>query len=60
MSKPVVLTDDAAVRAALHVLLDDEYEVVEATDGRAALAALSARPVDVVLLDIRMPGAGRH
>jgi YesN/AraC family two-component response regulator len=58
VSKPVVLTveDDAAVRAAFHMLLDDEYVIVEATDGRTALAALSARPVDVVLLDIRMPG----
>jgi DNA-binding response OmpR family regulator len=37
-------------------LLAEGYEVVLAGDGRAALAALDARHVDCVVLDIMMPG----
>lgn len=32
------------------------FEVQVATDGRAALAALAAHPVDAVVLDVKMPG----
>lgn len=51
-----MVDDDVAVRDALHVLLDDAYEVVDAPDARAALAALESRPVDAALLDIVLPG----
>jgi DNA-binding response OmpR family regulator/AraC-like DNA-binding protein len=57
VDRPVVLAvdDDAGVREALTMLLEEAYDVVTADSGPGALAVLASRPVDVVLLDIRMP-----
>jgi two-component system, NtrC family, response regulator HydG len=58
-ARPVVLVvdDDAGVRFTLaEVLLEADVEVLEAADGRAALAIVRARPVDLVITDLRMPG----
>src|SRR6266404_5441493 len=56
--RPVVLAidDEPGVRESLRLILGDEFEVLEAADGAAALAILGARRVDVALLDVRMPG----
>jgi DNA-binding NtrC family response regulator len=56
--RPVVLAidDEPGVRESLRLILGDEFEVLEAPDGEAALAILAARRVDVALLDVRMPG----
>jgi len=55
----VFLADDQAlVRSGFKMLIeaeDDLAVVGEASDGAAAVAALKARPCDVVLMDIRMP-----
>ncbi|MCM3656676.1 response regulator transcription factor [Agromyces mediolanus] len=55
----VALADDQLlVRAGFRALLDAEPDVevaVEAAGGRELLARLRERPVDVVLMDIRMP-----
>ena len=55
----VFLVDDQAlVRSGFRMLIEaeDDLEVVgEAADGAAAVAALKARPCDVVLMDVRMP-----
>jgi signal transduction histidine kinase len=49
--------DDAEFRGVLSGLLDDLADrVLEAGDGREALALLAADPVDLVLADMRMPG----
>ena len=49
--------DDAAFRGVLRGLLDGLADrVLEAGDGREALALLAADPVDLVLADMRMPG----
>jgi signal transduction histidine kinase/CheY-like chemotaxis protein len=49
--------DDATFRGMLRGLLDGLAErVVEAGNGREALALLAADPVDLVLADMRMPG----
>ncbi len=55
--RPVVLVvdDDPGVRASFQLVLDQDYEVVEAADGRQALELLARRQVDLVLLDIRLP-----
>jgi CheY-like chemotaxis protein/AraC-like DNA-binding protein len=57
-ARPVVLVvdDDTAVRESLHLVLDDDFEVLEAADGTAAIEIATRAPVDVVLLDILMPG----
>jgi two-component system LytT family response regulator len=57
--RALVVDDEAPARAALCSLLaaDPEVEVVGAcADGPRAVEALRSRPVDVVFLDIRMPG----
>src|SRR5207247_5520523 len=55
--RPVVLVvdDDHGVRESFRLILEDRYEVLEAADGRQALERLRASPVDLVLLDIRLP-----
>ncbi len=56
----VALVDDQAlVRSGFHMMIDAEpdIEVVgEADNGLSALALLHEAPVDVMLMDIRMPG----
>ena len=54
----MIVDDDPLVRSGLRLLIggDPELEVVsEAGDGRAALDAHAADPVDLVLMDLRMP-----
>ena len=51
----LVVDDDTAHRTMLRTLVGDwGYAIVEADDGEAAIAAVRARPVDLVLMDIRM------
>ena len=56
--KPVVLIidDEPGVRESLRVLLEGVYEVVEAEVGSKGIEVLHSRRVDVVLLDVCMPG----
>jgi FixJ family two-component response regulator/AraC-like DNA-binding protein len=51
----LVVDDDAAVREALHLLLDEQYVVMEAAHGLTALSLVRAERVDLILLDILMP-----
>lgn len=54
----LLIDDDPLVRAGLRMILSsaEDIEVVgEADDGGAAVAAVTARRPDVVLMDIRMP-----
>jgi CheY-like chemotaxis protein len=49
--------DEPDVRALVRAVLEPAgYRVIEAGDGEGALAAIAAEPVDVILLDMRMPG----
>jgi two-component system, OmpR family, response regulator len=53
----LVVDDDAPVRMTVTELLRRTgYEVVAAEDGVTALALLAHEPVDLVLLDLLMPG----
>lgn len=51
----LVVDDDPAILELLRVLLEDQYEVIEARGGAEAVAACQARAADVVLLDLRLP-----
>jgi len=55
--RPVVLVvdDNSLLRESVRLVLEEAYEVREAAGGREALERLRAAPVDVVLLDIRLP-----
>ena len=58
MIRLMLVDDQALIRVGLRVLLEssDDIEVVaEAADGKAAMELLHVQPVDVVLMDIRMP-----
>jgi len=51
----LVVDDDTAHRTMLRTLVGDwGYTIVEADDGEAAVAAVRVRPIDLVLMDIRM------
>lgn len=58
----ILLADDhAVVREGLRRILDEHADlsvVAEATTGDDVLRAVAAAPVDVVVLDISMPGPG--
>ena len=56
MNSLLFIEDDDGIRVALTLALEDEgYEVVEAPDGRAGLAAFAEKEPDLVLLDLRLP-----
>jgi DNA-binding NtrC family response regulator len=55
--RPVVLVvdDDAGLRESFRLILEDDYEVLDAASGPQALEALQRAAVDLVLLDVRLP-----
>jgi two-component system KDP operon response regulator KdpE len=56
-SNLLIVDDEPALRKALHTSLSASgFGVSEARNGEEALAALPRTPVDIVLLDISMPG----
>ncbi len=56
-STVLVIDDEPAHRLMVRVVLGDAgFKVLEADNGSSGLATLRAKPVDVVLLDMRMPG----
>ncbi len=58
MSQTILIVDDEPLNLDLleQELADLGYAVDKADGGKAALETLSARPVDLVLLDYQMPG----
>ncbi|HEV8614101.1 MAG TPA: sigma-54 dependent transcriptional regulator [Methylomirabilota bacterium] len=56
--RPIILVvdDDAGLRESFRLILDDDYEVIDVPDGARALEVIRSSQVDLVLLDIRMPG----
>ena len=54
----LVAEDEAAVRESLaEVLRDEGYQVTAVSEGTAAIAAVDSQDFDLVLSDLRMPGA---
>lgn len=57
MARILVVDDEADMRLALHnVLLQNGHAVEQAGDGMAALARAAKGGLDLVLLDMRLPG----
>ncbi len=52
----LVIDDEQGVRESFRVIFENEFDVLEADEGAKGLEVLRARRVDVVLLDVRMPG----
>ena len=57
MKTILVVDDDEAIRTLLQEELEEEgYKVLIATNARDALKMVAAETLDLVILDIRMPG----
>ncbi|HVL98887.1 MAG TPA: response regulator [Egibacteraceae bacterium] len=52
----LVIDDEPVIRSIVSAALEGYAEVLEADDGLAGLAILAEARVDVVLLDVMMPG----
>jgi DNA-binding NarL/FixJ family response regulator len=60
MTRLLVVDDHAIVRSGIRRLLGEreDIEVVEAASGEEAINAISSNPVDLVVLDLNLPGLG--
>lgn len=52
----LVVDDEDGPRQSMRVIFKDDYEVLMADDGPAAIAMAQAQRIDVAVLDIRMTG----
>lgn len=52
----LVVDDEFGPRESLRMILKPLYEVYTASDGQEALRVISERDIDVVTLDLNMPG----
>ncbi len=52
----LVVDDDHGLRESFRLILEDEFEVLDVPDGQQALDIVRSCQVDLVLLDIRLPG----
>jgi DNA-binding NtrC family response regulator len=51
----LVVDDEPGVRESFRLILEDQYDVLEAPDGPPALDIIRTNQIDLVLLDIRLP-----
>ncbi len=56
-ARVLVVDDKENILKLLSRILGDEYEVATAADGGHAISLVAAQPFDVVVTDLRMPGA---
>ena len=55
-STVLVVDDEIGPRESLRAILKPDYQVLVAAEGEQAVQFVEQQPVDVVLLDLRMPG----
>jgi len=55
-STVLVVDDEIGPRESLRAILKTDYQVLVATEGEQAVQFVEQQPIDVVLLDLRMPG----
>jgi DNA-binding NtrC family response regulator len=55
-AKVLIVDDDRAIREGLLASLQDTYEVEMAENGEVALKTLGEDEIDLMLLDVRLPG----
>lgn len=57
MSKRLLIVEDNELnRDLLQQILEEDYEILLAEDGEAAIETFSADPPDLILMDIDLPG----
>ena len=54
----LVVDDEAPVRESLETLLEDLFVVLNAENGEMAMKSLGESEVDLIILDVMMPGMG--
>jgi len=52
----LVVDDEVGPRESLRTVLKPDYQVLVAAEGEQAVRLVEQEPVDIVLLDLRMPG----
>ncbi len=52
----LVVDDETSIRDSFSLILQDDYDLLTAASGEAALKKLVDNKVDLIFLDIRMPG----
>jgi CheY-like chemotaxis protein len=56
LNRVLIVDDDPAIRRVVSALLDlDEYGLLEAAEGQAALEVVKVERPDLVILDLTMP-----
>lgn len=55
--KILLCDDEVGIRESLKLILEKDYDVLEATNGKECLESLKTNPVDLILMDIKMPKA---
>ncbi len=58
MQTILTIDDEESVRRSYRAILSNNYHVLSAPDGRAGLDILAEKHVDLILLDLTMPGMG--
>ena len=53
--KILICDDEEGVRESLNLILENDYDVAFATNGDEALNYMKKIPVDLLILDIKMP-----
>lgn len=51
----LVVEDNADMRAYMKTILSEQYNVLEAADGREAMSVILSHPVDFIISDLMMP-----
>jgi len=54
--KILVVDDEVNIRRMVRSMLDEDYVVLEATDGKEAVELARTERPDLILMDIMMPG----
>ncbi len=57
-ARVLVVDDEPGVRESLRAILYGDYDVLTASSGEQALAIVAREPVDIMTLDLKMPGLG--
>ncbi len=52
----LIVDDERSIREMLRLLLGGSYEVILAKDGPEAIGVVKKRPIDLVLMDLNLPG----
>jgi len=51
----LICDDEEGIRESLKLILEKDYDLVFAADGNEALNVIKKNPVDIVIMDIKMP-----